>query len=82
MVQKASEKREKFQEVKSEIDQQLSTIHERLGNVCNFIRENLKTEAHPENVLVQSQQSYLDCLTIRHVELEQLLRKDEAHWVS
>ena len=60
----------------------MSTIHEGLGNVSRFILDNLKTAKQPESVLVQSQQSYIDCLTIKHVELEQLLRKDEAHWVS
>lgn len=83
IIQTAQDQQQKYREVKSEIDAQMSIIHERLQNVCNFISDNTKTIESPDKVLIQGKQLYLECLRLRNVELlQELLRKDEVHWTT
>ena len=83
IIQTAQDQQQKYHQVKSEIDAQMSIIHERLQNVCNFISDNTKTIESPEKVLIQGKQLYLECLRLRNVELlQELLKKDEVHWTT
>ena len=69
-----------FHSLKAELDADLSKVHEQLEAVRTKFKANLHTANNYEGLLMQSEQKYLDCLEIKHRELEELLRRDAVHW--
>ena len=57
-------------------------ILERIHNIKTIIKENLSSQENPIGVLTRQEQAYLGCLETKHVQLEELFRKDEAHWAE
>ena len=68
--------------IKSEIDSKMTVVHETLSQVRLIVKGNVKNEANPEGLLTRDEAKYLMCLELKHVELEQLFKQDEAHWAE
>ena len=60
----AMKKIERFREVKNCINSELRTIQQKITQVENQIRNNLKTDSRPNGVLIQAEQRYVDCLKV------------------
>ena len=45
------------------------------------IRDNIRSKASPEGLLLQKEEKYLQCLATQHQELEILYKKDETDWL-
>ena len=60
----------------------MAIVHEQLDSVRTIVRENTMTKDNPDGALTSAAADYLKCIDMQHVKLEQLLRKDEAHWVQ
>ena len=43
---------------------------------------SIKSEENPDGYLVQADNLYLNCLTLKIDELEDLFSQDESHWVD
>ena len=83
LITNAENKLQGFKEVKSDSDTKMLRVHEAAKEVQKTIKSNLydkagKTGGH----LVQKEADYLAWHQMRHLGLEQLLRKDEAHWTK
>ena len=46
------------------------------------VKANLKTEQNPDGLLTRQESKYLDCLSIKHSEFENILMQDEAYWAE
>ena len=71
-----------YLQVKSEVDTQMAQIHERVQNVKCIIKENVQSDENLSGVLTREETLYLECIEIKHVQLENLMRQDEAHWAE
>ena len=78
----AKKKVEGFRILKGEIDRQMSQIHEGISKVQCVIRANVFNKKNQDGLLTSGEASYLKCLQMQHVQLEEILRKDEAHWAQ
>ena len=47
-----------------------------------MVQGNVRCEANPDGLLTRKEGEYLACLELQHVKLEELMRKDEAHWAE
>jgi len=42
----------------------------------------VKSDDNPDGYLIQTNEKYLDCLTLKIDELEEFFKLDEAHWIE
>ena len=47
-----------------------------------IIRDNILSDQQESVLLTQGVNEYLDCLELRHAQLNNLFKRDEAHWVD
>ena len=40
------------------------------------------SKTNPDGLLPNDEKDYLDCLKIKHIKLEELLKRADAHWVE
>ena len=55
-------------------------IHTNVDAVKAIFRGNIRNTGNAKGVFTSKEQEYIDCLLFGHVKLEDLMRKDEAHW--
>ena len=48
----------------------MQEVHEGLSQVRLMIKGNIQSQANPEGLLTRSEAKYLECLELKHVELE------------
>ena len=77
MISAAEKKLFGFQEVKSEIDGKMQKVHGALEDVRQTVRQNIHSQKSGAGFLTQGEAAYLACLELKHVQLEELFRKDE-----
>ena len=82
MIAVAENRISTFRQLKSEIDSKMAEVHEGLSQVRQMVKGSVQTTANPEGLLTRNEAEYLMCLNLKHVEFEQLLQKDEAHWAQ
>ena len=58
----------------------MAKVLQELEHIKLKFRANLLTDNNQDGLLVQSEQDYIACLEIKHRSLEELLRRDAAHW--
>ena len=58
----------------------LMIAHTNLEEVKALIKGNIQNTDNPRGTFTGKEQEYLDCLELGHVKLEDLMRRDEAHW--
>ena len=68
-------------ELKSEIDDDMQIVQEKLDEVASKIRANIANAHNRDGLLLGAEKDYIDCLKVKHRELEELLSRDEAHWI-
>ena len=73
---------EGFRSLKSDLDDKMAIVHENLDSIRTIVKENTLTLQNEDGVLTSDEAEYLKCIEVQHVKLEQLLRKDEAHWAN
>ena len=81
-MNKARVIKENFLKFKEEFDFDMMTIHQFIQHAKDKIIANIKTKRNPNGILVQGSLKYLDCLVIKHEELERLMRSDERNWTQ
>ena len=54
----------------------------RTENLKRKITSNLRTNSNPSGLLIRNEKDYMDCLSISHAALKDLILKDEAHWAE
>ena len=79
MIAYAENRISRLIQVKSDVDSQMTQIHERVKNIKEIIKENLLSDANPAGVLGRCEADYFACLEMKHVRLEELIRQDEAY---
>ena len=55
-------------------------MHEQLANIRLKFQANRLTANNQDGLLVQNEMAYLNCLVFDPRPLEELFRKDAAHW--
>ena len=60
----------------------MGVLREHLADIHGLIKENSQSKGNPHCLLTRGEQTYLECLEIKHAKLEELLRSDEAHWAE
>ena len=68
--------------MRAKIEAKMIVLQEHLVGIRELIKQNSKSKTIPGGLLTRGEQKYLDCLEIKKVELEELLRSDEAHWAE
>ena len=71
---------ESFGKLKAEINSQIGNINERILALRMLVRENIQSEDSPLGLLRGKEEQYLECLDLKQAALNELLKKDEAHW--
>ena len=56
------------------------TVLEKLDQMSRKIKENIKSEANVDGLLIGEEEQYLECLKLGHRDFEELMQKDDAHW--
>ena len=80
MLANAESRRAGLAQVKTDIDSRLMVAHTNLDEAKALIKSNLQNTDNPKGVFTGEEKEYMDCLQLGHVKLENLIRKDEAHW--
>ena len=57
-------------------------LHQRIEAIKLKIRANVQNSENSEGLLTRPVQNYLSCLEIRHQDLEDLFRRDDAFWTK
>ena len=82
IIGRAESKVSGFRALRSEIEDAMMIVDNKLGEIREKIQSNVLTERNDEGFFTGAQEQYLDCLKVRHEELKNLLGQDEQHWTE
>ena len=75
-------KLEGFRELKKELDGYMQEVLGKLDLMKSRIKDNIKSDANPEGLLLSKEEKYMQCLETKHEELEKVYRSDEKTWTK
>ena len=75
-------KLEGFRELKTELDGYMQEVLGTVDLMKSRIKDNVKSDANPEGLLLSKYEKYMQCLETKHEELEKVYRSDEANWIQ
>ena len=82
IIERAEKKYSIFKTLKEDICLSLTSINDQITDVKRKIQENLVSKENQNGVLTGDVEDYLACLGVDKVQLNRLLREDEAYWIE
>ena len=82
MVTTAEHRVTGFKTLKAEIGEEMAKAHEVLDGFRKKIQENILSDENRDGLLTGKLDDYLNCLEIKYLDFELLLRKDETKWAE
>ena len=82
IIERAEMKYSIFKTLKEDICLSLTSINDQITDVKRKIQENLVSKENQNGVLTGDVEDYLACLGVDKVQLNRLLREDEAYWIE
>ena len=82
MVTTAEHRVTGFKTLKAEIGEVMAKSHEVLDGFRKKIQENILSDENRDGLLTGKLDDYLNCLEIKYLDFELLLRKDETKWAE